>query len=67
MEAVTDFLFLDSSIIMDGDCSHEMKTFAPWMESYNKSRKCIKKQGHHIVDDGLPSQSYVLSSNYVWM
>ena len=26
LEAVTDFLFLDSSIIMDGDCSHERKT-----------------------------------------
>ena len=25
MEAVTDFLFLDSKIIGDGDCSHEIK------------------------------------------
>ena len=25
MEAVTDFLFLDSKITVDGDCSHEIK------------------------------------------
>ena len=25
MEAVTDFIFLDSKIIEDGDCSHEIK------------------------------------------
>ena len=25
MEIVTDFLFLDSKITMDGDCSHEIK------------------------------------------
>ena len=25
MEAVTDFLFLDSKITEDGDCSHEIK------------------------------------------
>ena len=25
MEAVTDFIFLESKITMDGDCSHEIK------------------------------------------
>ena len=25
METVTDFIFLDSKIIADGDCSHEIK------------------------------------------
>ena len=25
MEVVTDFLFLDSKITMDGDCSHEIR------------------------------------------
>ena len=28
MESVTVFIFLASKIIADGDCSHEMKTFA---------------------------------------
>ena len=26
VEAVTDFLFLDSEITVDGDCSHEIRT-----------------------------------------
>ena len=30
METVTDLIFLDSKIIADGDCSHEIKTLAPW-------------------------------------
>ena len=25
METVTDFIFLDSKITVDGDCSHELK------------------------------------------
>ena len=25
MEIVTDYIFLDSKIIVDGDCSHEIK------------------------------------------
>ena len=25
METVTDFIFLDSKITVDGDCSHEIK------------------------------------------
>ena len=35
-EAVTDFIFLGSKITADGDCSHEIKTLAPWKESYDK-------------------------------
>ena len=37
-EAVTDFIFLGSKITADGDCSHEIKTLAPWKESYDKPR-----------------------------
>ena len=34
METVTDFLFLDSTITADGDCSHEIKKMlAPWKKS----------------------------------
>ena len=36
MEIVTDFTFLGSKITVDGDCSHEMKTLAPWKKSYEK-------------------------------
>ena len=38
VKAVTDFLFLGSKITVDGDCSHEIKTLAPWKESYDRPR-----------------------------
>ena len=38
VETVTDFIFLGSKITADGDCSHEIKTFAPWKTSYNQPR-----------------------------
>ena len=30
METVTDFILGGSKITTDGDCSHEIKTLAPW-------------------------------------
>ena len=36
VEAVTDFIFLGSRIIVDGDCSHKIKLLAVWKESYDK-------------------------------
>ena len=30
METVSDFIFLLSKITADGNCSHEIKTLAPW-------------------------------------
>ena len=53
VEAVTDFIFLDSKITADGDCSHEVKTLAFWKESYDKPRQYIKKQRYHFVDKDL--------------
>ena len=38
METVRDFIFLDSQITADGDCSHEINDVAPWKESYDKTR-----------------------------
>ena len=48
VEAVTYFLFLGSEISADSDGSHEIRTLAPWKESYNKPRQHIKKQRHHF-------------------
>ena len=41
--------------------------FSAWEESYDKSRKCIKKQGLHFADKCLSSQGYGFSSSHVWM
>ena len=38
MKTVTDFIFLSSKITADGDCSHEIKTLAPWKRSYDQPR-----------------------------
>ena len=45
IEIVTDYIFLDSKIIADGDCSHEIKRhLLLGKKSYDKSRQHIKKQ-----------------------
>ena len=36
METVTEFILLGSKITADGDCSHEIKTLAPWKKSYDQ-------------------------------
>ena len=50
METVTDFIFLDSKITADGDCSHEIKRLAPWKKSYDRLRQHIKKQRHYFAN-----------------
>ena len=55
METVTDFPFLGSKITTDGDCSHEIKTLAPWKKSYDKPRQHIKNQRHYFADKGPSS------------
>ena len=37
MKTVTDFIFLGSKINADSDYSHEIKTIAPWKNSYEKT------------------------------
>ena len=38
VETVTDFIFLNSKIIADGNCSHEIKTLVLWKKNYDKPR-----------------------------
>ena len=66
-ETVSDFTFLGSKIIVDGDCSHEIKTLTPWKESYDQPRQHVRKQRHYFVNKGLSSQGYGFSSGHVWM
>ena len=40
-ETVTDFILGGSKITADCDCSHEMKTFAPWNKCYDQPRQLI--------------------------
>ena len=62
METVTDFIFLGSIIIADGDCSHEIKTLAPRKKIHDKARQCIKKQRDYFANKGPYDQTMVFSS-----
>ena len=66
METVTDFIFLHSKITADSDCSHEIKTLAPWKKSYDQPRQHTTKQRHHFFDKGLYCQGYGFTSNGSW-
>ena len=67
---MTDFLSWGSKISVDGDCSHEIKTLAPWkkrmknLDRIFKSRDIILLTNVQIVK---ASQSYVFPSSYVQM
>ena len=67
VQKMTDFIFGGSKITVDGDCSHEIKTLAPWKKSYDQPRWHIKKQRHYFADKGPSSQGYGFSSCHVWM
>ena len=65
METMRDFIFLGFKIATDGDCSHEIKTLAPWNKSYDQPRQHIKKQT--LADKCPSSQSYGSSSSHIEM
>ena len=70
METVTDFIFLDSKITANGDCSHEIKRcFLLGRKAMTNLDSILKSR-----DITLPtkvqmdhSQSYGFSSSHVWM
>ena len=51
METVRNFIFLGSKITADGNCSHEIKTLAPWknLDSILKSRDITLPTKVHLV------------------
>ena len=67
METVRTLIFMDFKITADGDYSHEIKTLAPWKESYDQPRQHIKKQRYYFANKCPLTQSYGFSSSHVWM
>ena len=53
MKTVTDFIFLDSKITVDGDCSHESKSCLLLRKKAMTNIDSIKKQKHNFADKGL--------------
>ena len=54
-------------VTAEGDCSHEIKTLAPWIKSYDKPKQHIKKKKHYFANKSPYSQSYGFSSSHVWI
>ena len=44
METVMNFIFLGSKLTADVDCSHEIKTLAPWKKSMTKLDSIFKSR-----------------------
>ena len=66
METVTDFIFLDSKITADSDCSPEIKRCLLLGRKAMTNLDSILKRPY-FADKGQSSQSYVFSSSHVWM
>ena len=64
VETVAHFIFLDSKITVNSDCSDEIQGHL-LLGSYDKPRQHIEKQRHHFADKCSSSQSYGFSSSHV--
>ena len=68
MKAVSDFLFLDSKITVDGGCSYEIRRQLLLGKKVMKNLdSMLKKQGHHCAYKGSNSEGYGFSSSHVQM
>ena len=67
LKTVTDFIFLGSKIIADGDCSHEIKRHLLPGRKVMTNLDSILKSRHYFANKGPSSQSYGFSNNNVWM
>ena len=68
MEAVTDFIFLVSTITADNDCSHEIiRCLLLGRKVMTNLDSISKRQRHHFADKSLYSQSHGFSSSHVQM
>ena len=71
METVTEFIFWDSKITTDGDCSHKIKRRfllgRKVMTNLDSILKKKKKNRHYFANKGPSSQSYGFPSSHVWM
>ena len=66
MKTVTDFIYLGSKIIADGDCHLEIKRCLFLGRKVMTNLDSILKSRHYFADKGSSSQSYGFSSSHVW-
>ena len=66
MEMVTEFIFLDSKITADGDCSHEIKRcLLLGRKAMTNLDSVLKSKDITLLTNILYSQSYDFSSSQV--
>ena len=57
VETVSDFIFWDSKITADGDCSHEIKTLTPWKKVMTNLDSILKSR-----DINLPTKVHLVKA-----
>ena len=67
VETVADFIFLDSKITADGDCSPEIKRRLLLGRKVMTNLDSILKSRYYFANKGPSSQGYGFSSGQVWM
>ena len=68
VETVSDFIWGDSKITADGDCSHEIKRrLLLGRKVMTNLDSIFKKERHYFANKGPSSQGYGFSSGHVWM
>ena len=68
MKTMTDFIFEDSKITEDGDCSHEIKRcLFLGRKAMTKLDSILKSRDITFTKKGPSNQSYGVSSSHVWM
>ena len=68
VETMTDFIFLDSKITVDGDCSHEIKRcLLLGRKAITNLDSILKVRGITLQTKVGIVKSYGFSSSHVWM
>ena len=67
MEMMTDFIFLDSKITADGDCSHQIKRCLLLGRKAMTNLDRVLEWRHHFANKGLYSESCGFSTSHVWI
>ena len=67
VETVADFIFGDSKITSDGDCSHEIKRLLLFGGKAMTNPNSILKSRDIILLKKVSSQSYGFSSSRAWI
>ena len=65
LEVVTDFFFLGSRIMVDGDCNHEIRTRLLFGRKMMTNLDSVEKQRHYSANEDPYSQGYGLPSGHV--